>query len=207
MRIFLFLEFVLFICLSCSDKEKEEENPPFNTEVIMSINTCATLSKAQSSEDVARLDLIKSAYEICGTNIINQSKGNGRGIIDENRDTINLKFNFYGYDVIAPGWNAGEYKLEWLSSELVNVVFTRPKANNVALSDTIGYIPNSIIKNIHKRIKTAFITGDYDTCYEIFDHEYIAYPCTGEQYRKLVADGIEKPYILGTDIEEWYNEE
>lgn len=205
----LFIIISLLFLFSCNKHEDSKNNNILDVNAELSVNLKNQSGfRSSTSRDTTLLrQVIKNASGITGMDhsyIL--GKDVGRGIQDAFKDTVNLKIKFWGIDVITPeGSNAdGETRaagLSWLSSLLVNVVFT---SNFVG--DTIAYIPNSIIKSIHKRIKIAFDKGDYAECYRIFDTEYVAYPITGKQYRKLVADGIEKPFITGMIPESWYNE-
>lgn len=57
--------------------------------------------------------------------------------------------------------------------------------------DTIGYIPNKVLKEAQDAIVEAFNAADYETCYELFDNAMIFIPTTSAEYRRLKAEGIE----------------
>lgn len=207
---------IIAFIFSCGkdDDSNNDSDSVLDPNAVLSVNMASntTKSRAYSKEDSARLkEVIKSAVAIFFYDFDYQHEVI-RGIYDSFKDTINLKIKFWGIDVIWPPSEGGVFtdfkpipaRLSYLSSSSVNVIFKNFKDGE---NDTIAYIPNKIIKSIHKRIKTAFNEENFTECYQIFDNEYVAYPCTGEQYRKLVADGIEKPYVKGMDVQKWYDEE
>lgn len=53
--------------------------------------------------------------------------------------------------------------------------------------DTIGYVPNRVIRDAESKIKTAFEAGDYEECMRLFEQAYIFIPITGEEWRALKA--------------------
>lgn len=57
--------------------------------------------------------------------------------------------------------------------------------------DTLGYIPNKILKQAQQEIKEAYARGDYETCYKLFDTAFKFYPITGPRWRALKEAGIE----------------
>lgn len=201
MKKILLITMLLASALACQkqDNESDVKIPAvLDSNAKLSINLRNPVPvKAYTAKDSAvLLSVIKNAYETQGACLdLYMGKTVYRGINDEFRDTVNMRFLFWGTDVIFSKSELGR-----LASNLVNVIFI-----NIS-QDTVAYVPNALIKSIHKRIKVAFSEKNYDECYRIFDTEYIAYPCTGEQYRKMIADGNEKLYISGMVIESWYND-
>lgn len=57
--------------------------------------------------------------------------------------------------------------------------------------DTIGYVPNEVIKRAEVAIHAAFDAGDYDECMRLFEEAYVFIPTTGAEWRALKAAGIE----------------
>lgn len=200
---------IIAITLACNKRDDNKDDTILldsNATLSVNLNTNIVKSRAYSKEDSSLLkNIIKTAYEQSMYDFSLYKKDTYLSINDKFRDTTNLRFLFWGIAVIVPAYGTLETQLGCLGSTSVNILFIK-NGNTPLQADTIAYIPNAIVKSIHKRIKTAFNAKDYKECYRIFDSEYIAYPCTGEQYRKLVADGIEKPYLTGMIIESWYND-
>lgn len=66
-------------------------------------------------------------------------------------------------------------------------------AHNMVLiswGDTIGYIPNSELRNVTPVIEDLHAQGDYEGLFEIFDNAFRFYPCTGSEYRALKEQGL-----------------
>jgi predicted small lipoprotein YifL len=55
--------------------------------------------------------------------------------------------------------------------------------------DTIAYIPNSAIESARERILALHAEGRYDEIYELFQDAFVFYPCTGQEYKDIVANG------------------
>lgn len=65
---------------------------------------------------------------------------------------------------------------------------------NNEYSDTIAYIPTSQRLAIVDTLTTLFADGrekNIDKILEIFQTAFIFYPCTGEEYKELVAQGLD----------------
>ena len=123
------------------------------------------------------------------------------------RDTVNRKFLFAGRYVIGDG---GHY-LGSIIRDAKDVVFLATldsmgvmldpiyntdrdllyALNNGGKHDTIGYIPNTVMKSAQERIIAAFEAEDFATCYELFDNAMTFIPTTSAEYRRLKAEGIE----------------
>lgn len=79
-------------------------------------------------------------------------------LIDEVlKDDLTLNYNFIGGN---------------------NMVFT-------SWSDTVAYIPNSVLRNATEVIEQLHAQGDYEGLFEVFDNAFRFYPCTGAEYRAL----------------------
>ncbi len=57
--------------------------------------------------------------------------------------------------------------------------------------DTLGYIPNRILKKAQQDIQDAYAKKDFATCYNLFDTAFVFIPITGEKWRALKEAGIE----------------
>ena len=56
--------------------------------------------------------------------------------------------------------------------------------------DTLGYIPNSIVRANRERLIPLFNAGKYSEMMKIMENDYVIYTCTGEEYRELVRQGL-----------------
>lgn len=57
--------------------------------------------------------------------------------------------------------------------------------------DTVGYIPNAILRKAQQEIITNFNAGNYERCYQLFDTAFVFRPTTGAKWLELKAKGIE----------------
>lgn len=55
--------------------------------------------------------------------------------------------------------------------------------------DTLGYIPNAVVRKAEADIKAAFNAKDYDECMRLFREAYVFIPITGPEWRELKAKG------------------
>ena len=62
--------------------------------------------------------------------------------------------------------------------------------NDILHYDTIGYIPNSIVRANRERLIPLFKEGKYSEMIKIMENDYVIYTCTGEEYRELVRQGL-----------------
>ena len=56
--------------------------------------------------------------------------------------------------------------------------------------DTLGYIPNSIVRANRERLIPLFNEGKYSEMMKIMENDYVIYTCTGEEYRELARQGL-----------------
>lgn len=83
------------------------------------------------------------------------------GLYDENLETY--------LDPYEAQWDFADHKLHY---------------------DTLGYIPNSIVRANRERLIPLFNEGKYSEMIKIMASDYTIYTCTGEEYRELVRLGI-----------------
>ena len=126
------------------------------------------------------------------------------------RDTINRRFLFAGIDVIEKDLggdihlgmfinNAKDVLFISALDSLGNTICPRTNQRNDFFEqyeaggkrDTIGYIPNAVLKSAQEQITIAFNVDDYETCYRLFDEAMIFIPTTSAEYRRLKAEAIE----------------
>lgn len=56
--------------------------------------------------------------------------------------------------------------------------------------DTLGYIPNSVVRANRERLIPLFDEGKYSEMMKIMENDYVIYTCTGEEYRELARQGL-----------------
>jgi hypothetical protein len=58
------------------------------------------------------------------------------------------------------------------------------------VTDTIAYIPNSVVENAHDLIMSAYENEDYQEVYDLFKTEFVFIPITGSEYKSLEGQGL-----------------
>lgn len=56
--------------------------------------------------------------------------------------------------------------------------------------DTLGYIPNKTVHKAYARAVQAYKEERYEDVVKIFTSAFVAYPCTGKQFREMKAKGL-----------------
>lgn len=116
----------------------------------------------------------------------------------QNRDTVNWKIKFMGFDVIESDGSLGAFP------QYTNIVLcvaldtncnpVKPLNYRGTLDlkrDTVAYIPNAVMRRNLEQLTKYYEAGEFENCYKMFDTAYFFTPISGADYRKLVADGIE----------------
>ena len=108
----------------------------------------------------------------------------------EYKDIPNHKFKFWGEWIIAKDRDGNPYINETLI-RAVNCRFVELPEGKESRDDfrIIGYLPQRVLKAAFEEIKKAYDRRDYDTVYKLFETAYTAYPCTGEEWIRLKAEG------------------
>ena len=125
-----------------------------------------------------------SLYEIVRneTVVLKYAKGSDDGwtrfFTTEMRDTINNRFMFASTDILT---DDGRLLYDFIGSCNFHLMFEH--------GDTCGYIPQSVIDNARVQIESLYEQEKYDEIYELFHTAFVFYPCTGEEYKQIVANG------------------
>lgn len=126
----------------------------------------------------------------------------GKDYYWRNRDTVENKITFMGWDVLWPLSDStyilgnlitGEDVLLRIALDSNNNVWN-PLDGNVRLIsgyDTVSYIPNSLMRRNEKILDSLFAVKDYEGCYQMFDTAYRFIPITGAEWLQLKKDSIE----------------
>jgi hypothetical protein len=57
--------------------------------------------------------------------------------------------------------------------------------------DTIGYIPNSVMRSAETKIKAAYEAGDFESVRTLFFTAFTFTPITGDEWRELKRQGLQ----------------
>jgi hypothetical protein len=114
-------------------------------------------------------------------------------IIDGLRDTVNGILMRNSWDILDPS----NYALDSAFITGKDMVLERylngwtlQDGINWPHIDTIGYIPNSVLKNAYDLIIPAFKNKQWQEIYDIFNEKFVFLPITGAEYRELVRTGL-----------------
>lgn len=102
-------------------------------------------------------------------------------ITEEMKDYPNHIVKMWGDAIIIP--ETKTINRAFLSAR--DVVFTDDRIPR----DTLGYIPNRVLREAEIKIKIAFDAENYDEVYRIFNEAYQAIPITGKEWRELKTQG------------------
>lgn len=193
--LFLLLSVCIFVLASCGNDEPK----PFqikDTDMIAikpasGVAARAPMRVKATEAHLSALEIVKQV----GLIMIRDTKDGiwSRSFIQEQRDTISStpKLLMWATDVISLD---GNLQSDFLGNflEAKDVVFVRcstTMANPNFISDTIAYIPNSVLRAAETSIRKAFADKNIDECYRIFNEAYTFVPITGAEWRALKTNG------------------
>lgn len=196
------------LLFSCNDKDEPNVIPPPDnpTDTIDKINPAAVLSVRIDKEmgtksltyDARFITLYAWDYTLSGLT----KDVPGYDMYWRNRDTVENKITFMGWDVIAPEMDSTYTLGPFISSEDI-ILRIAIDSSHIPVSpldgdlrsivdyDTVSYIPNTVMRKNQKVLDSLFNAKDYQSCYQMFDTAYHFIPITGAEWRKLKEEGIE----------------
>lgn len=196
----------LFALSGCKDKKKEFNINP-NAQIAISADKTKVIPSAPYSMET----VVTYAWEIVfWATKFDGDKPSGQAIISHDMD--NLKFWIGENSHVIYMDKEGNPQLgPWITSNMRDLVVVATKQKDdlnswvnayryttlgefvapARVFDTIGYVPNRVIKAAEAAIHTAFEAGDYERCTQLFETAYTFQPITGAEWRELKAQGIE----------------
>jgi hypothetical protein len=114
-------------------------------------------------------------------------------ILPELRDTVNGIIKRNSWDILDPSNFALDSAFITGKDMVLERYYngwTLQNGINWAHIDTIGYIPNSVLKNAYDLIIPAFKNQQWQEIYDIFNEKFVFLPTTGPEYRELVKSGL-----------------
>ena len=189
MKKILFFTLAL-ILISCENEKAFKLDP--NAKIFIKPAENGWLSEAQkvksNSEHLSALEIVKQATRITFYNVPlfgNQSANVGFA----GKDTTSAipALLRWGTDIINQN---GEYVPEFIEGTdfVLERITNIDKPNQVI--DTIGYIPNTILRTAEAQIKAAYEAKDNKEVYRIFDENFRFLPITGAEWRALKSQGL-----------------
>ena len=113
-----------------------------------------------------------------------KANGYGRPFSEPQIDTINNRFYMWGTDILHE-----DLTLEYQFIDGINFYIAELYPESSVIKDTLAYIPNSVVLAAREQIYSLHAQGRYSEIYELFDNAYRFYPCTGEEYKQIIANG------------------
>lgn len=196
------------LLFSCNDKDESNVIPPPDnhpTDTIEKINPAAVLSvrideKIETKSltyDARFITLYARDYTLSGW----IKDISGYATYWRNRDTVENKITFMGWDVVAvidstyllgPFISSEDIILRIaIDSSHIPVSPLDGDLRSIVDYDTVSYIPNTVMRKNQKVLDSLFNAKDYQSCYQMFDTAYHFIPITGAEWRKLKKEGIE----------------
>ena len=113
------------------------------------------------------------------------------GFPPEAKDTINNRILMPANEIIATNAD-GTYRVvrELIDSEELIFCIGKWTDNiNDPDIDTCGYIPQSVVRAARQKVDSLFAIEDYEGMVEVLHNDFIFHPCSGAEYKQLVANG------------------
>lgn len=103
------------------------------------------------------------------------------------RDTISERpcLKMWGTDIIDVD---GNYVPDFIEGRDFLI---KHLGDDYTVTDTLAYIPNSVISAARDSIKAAMIRNDTEAVYRIFNDAFIFTPITGEEWLELKRQGLQ----------------
>lgn len=182
----LFLMALVAMAFVACDKEDGFQYDPMRLIPISGVDTPATYAyNARGVQSFAHKGQQKklTAHEICVIAYIDDfylrcEEWAGHGFANWQVDTVNNVLSMLTDEILN-----SDLSLNYGFIDATNVVL-------ISWGDTIGYIPNKVLRDAKVKIEELHAQGDYDGLFELFDNAYSFYPCTGEEYKTLKAQGL-----------------
>jgi len=183
MKKLLFVALVAIAFISCG--KDEVKGFKLDPNAMVSIKPTAGAWNApmkviSTTVHLSALDIVKQANGMTFQNIPmfgNQSVDVGFG--SSQRDTISNPpaLKFWATQIID---QFGVLDTTFITS--TDCVLCRPLLGK---RDTVGYVPNSVLRSAEKQIKLAYKTFDNEAVYRLFNDAFTFVPITGTEWREL----------------------
>lgn len=194
--------FALLALVGCKDKK----SLPFDPYTQIALNPSTPMGRVTPSVAPYSIDTILRYAMIWDSRSKVNSGMNEHGIFKECRDFISKRLFIGSNNEVVQVDRDGNPQLGWILADsiydvILGVKFLEAKpiewydimADNSGVfahqykRDTLGYIPNRVIRDAETKIKAAFAAGDYDECLRLFNEAYVFTPITGAEWRALKA--------------------
>lgn len=191
MKKFIFLLFAAVLLASCHDEPAMRLNPEAMISIKPDPKGWNNTMSLKSAEHLSALEIV---YQTTGMRFKNDgmfsSLGAFRGFADAQRDTSasNPCLKMWGTDIIN---GEGEYTPEFIEGYDVILEHWANSGSTLSKRDTIGYIPNAVLRAAEDSIRIALQNQDTAAVYRIFNDAFTFRPITGAEWLELKRQGLE----------------
>lgn len=189
------LIFILTLVLAVVSCKNNEPKKPFIIDTNAMVNLKPDVknwAKApqfimKSSNSATHLTPLEIVQQAVGISWTYNNKTGDRGFNNEQRDVTSNPpmLKMFASDIInIDQYNKPYYEPAFI--EGVDCILFRSYNNK---RDTIGYIPNAILRAAQPLIKSAYDNGDNETVYRLFNEAFTFLPITAAEWQDLKKQG------------------
>ena len=175
----LMLAFVGIVLTAC---EKKNDSYNFNKEDFVYLNGIEQPKFKSTATQYSVYDIVRDSM----TQLVNSVER--RGFSDGQRDTVNNRLLMWSSDILTVD---GTIQYDFIGATNTHLIIPNGRTDEYGLPlyDTCGYIPQSVIDSAREQIEALYAQERYDEIYELFHTAFVFFPCTGEEYKQIVANG------------------
>lgn len=187
MKKVLFILLTVAVVSACGENGKENKGK-WDPNAMVSLRPAQGV-RAGNPEHLSALEIVKQATQLDFWNTnVSPYYPTGRGFADVQRDFVTPKLMMWGTDIIRQDGDLQTDFIEAWDMVLSREIGRDPHTGN-SLFDTVGYVPEVVLRAAEARIKAAFADKNYTECYKIFDEAFTFIPITGAEWRELKRQG------------------
>lgn len=177
-KIILLLSVIVFIVIGCGKDDPKNQILDPNAMVLIKPDKSA-FTRAHNPKHLSALEIVKQTWTLTYRNYnFKPEEWYTLGFADIQRDTIKPALKMWGTDIIDQKGNFVEHFLKIYDGVLTREISSR-------LYDTIGYLPNKMLKGALEKIKAEYDKKNYTEVYRLFDEAFTFRPITGAEWREL----------------------
>lgn len=189
MKRFIFLLFASILLAACHDEPDFRLNP----EAMISIKPDPkgwNNAGLKSAEYLTPLEIVErtTCMRFRNDAVFGEYSDGIRGFSEGQRDFVTPALKMFGTDIID---QFGEYCPEFIEGHDMILEHWANSGTSTSARDTIGYIPNSVLRAAEDSIKTALAANDIEAVYRIFNNAFTFRPITGAEWLTLKMQGLQ----------------
>lgn len=199
MKKLLLLSLVVLLAACGNNNDNNEPKEPFKIDPLATVNikpekgawkAPAMRVKSENPQHLSALEIVKKAaiIQFYNPNIMQHAERWERAFDKLQRDTISdpPALKMWATDIIN---EKGEFVPDFIEAKDVILIHFSPIYDPNAIRDTIGYIPNSVMRTAEKAIKEAYQANNPDEVLRLFNDAFTFRPITGAEYKALKQAG------------------